>query len=179
MALAAALEYADELSGLVLLAPAAYPSESGQSWTILTHVPLLGNLLVKTLTPLIGRGIVKASLREAYYPEPVQKDYLRLAEVLWTRPEQVKACAFDDRTLNASLQVLGKGYAEIRLPVVIVTGDSDLLLEPESQAHRLHRAIPGSELIVLRQAGHQIPQTRPESVIDAIELGWELAARQG
>jgi pimeloyl-ACP methyl ester carboxylesterase len=178
LALAAALKYEDELSGLVLLAPAAYPSESNEWWTVLPHIPWLGSLLVKTFAPLIGRGIVRESLKEAYHPEPVQEDYLRSAAILWTRPEQVKACAADDRSLNDSLEVLSERYAEIRLPVVIVTGDSDLLLEPKSQSHRLHQTIPGSELIVLQGTGHQIPQTRPESVIDAIELGWELARRR-
>jgi pimeloyl-ACP methyl ester carboxylesterase len=80
--------------------------------------------------------------------------------------------------LNDSLKVLSERYADIRLPVVIVAGDSDLLLEPKSQSHRLHQTIPGSELIVLPRTGHQIPQTRPQSVINAIELGWELAARR-
>jgi pimeloyl-ACP methyl ester carboxylesterase len=178
MALAAALKYEEELSGLVLLAPAAYPSDSNEWWTVVPHIPWLGNLLVKLFAPLIGRGIVRESLKEAYHPEPVQEDYLRSAAVLWTRPEQVKACAADDRSLNDSLKVLSERYAEIRLPVVIVAGDSDLLLEPNSQSHRLHQTIPGSELVVLQRTGHQIPQTRPESVINAIELGWELAARR-
>ena len=178
VALAAALKYEEELSALVLLAPAAYPSDSNAWWTVVPHIPWLGNLLVKMFAPLIGRGIVRASLKEAYHPEPVQEDYLRSAAVLWTRPEQVKACAADDRSLNESLKVLSERYAEIRLPVVIVAGDSDLLLEPNSQSHRLHQTIPGSELVVLQRTGHQIPQTRPQSVINAIELGWELAARR-
>ena len=178
VALAAALKYEDELSGLVLLAPAAYPSDSNEWWTVVPHIPWLGNLLVKMFAPLIGRGIVRASLKEAYHPEPVQENYLRSAAVLWTRPEQVKACAADDRSLNDSLKVLSERYAEIRLPVVIVAGDSDLLLEPNSQSRRLHQTISGSELVVLQRTGHQIPQTRPESVINAIELGWELAARR-
>jgi pimeloyl-ACP methyl ester carboxylesterase len=178
LALAAALKYEDELSGLVLLAPAAYPSASNEWWTVVPRIPWLGNLLVKIFAPLIGRGIIKESLKEAYHPEQVQKDYMRSAAMLWTRPEQVKACAADDRSLNDSLKVLSERYADIRLPVVIVAGDSDLLLEPKSQFHRLHQTIPGSELIVLQRTGHQIPQTRPQSVINAIELGWELAARR-
>ena len=176
LALAAAIEYEDELSGLVLLAPAAYPSDSSEWWSILPNVPLLGNLVIKTLTPLIGRGIVKYGLKDAYHPEPVQQDYLRLAEALWTRTERVRACVYDERTLSASLRVLSQHYSEIRLPVVIVTGDSDLLLKPDEHARLLHRTIPGSKLVVLPRTGHQIPQTHPESVIEAIEIAWELTA---
>ena len=177
LALAMALEHEEELSGLVLLAPAAYPSGSAQWWAALPHLPVLGSLFLKALTPLIGRRIVKDSLKEAYHPDPVQEDYLQAAESLWTRPDQVKACAHDDRSLNGSLASLSARYAEIQLPVVIVTGDSDRLLKPEEQADRLHRTIRGSELIRLPQTGHQIPQTHPESVIEAIEMAWELAGR--
>ena len=176
LALAAAIEYEDELSGLVLLAPAAYPSDSSEWWSILPFIPLLGNLFVKTLTCLFGPGMVRDGLRKAYHPEPVQEDYLQLAEALWTRPEQVRACAYDEKTLSASLRVLRQHYAEIRLPVVIVTGDSDLVLKPDEHARPLHRTIPGSKLVVLPRTGHQIPQTRPESVIEAIEIAWELTA---
>ena len=177
LALAMALEHEEELSGLVLLAPAAYPSDA-QWWTTLLHVPVLGDLFLKALTPLIGRRIIKDSLKDAYHPEPVQEDYLQAAELLWTRPDRVKACANDDRSLERSLKSLSGRYAEIRLPVVIVTGDSDLLLKPEDQANRLHQTIRDSKLIRLAQTGHQIPQTHPESVVEAIEIAWALAAHR-
>ena len=178
VALAMALQHEDELSGLVLLAPAAYPSRSSQWWAALPHTPLLGTVFLKALTPLIGRHIIKVNLRDAYHPEPLQEEYLQAAELLWTKPEQVKACAHDDRSLNDSLNRLSSRYAEIQLPVVIVTGDSDLLLKAEEQADRLHRTIRGSELIRLPRTGHQIPHTHPESVIEAIEMVWDLANRR-
>ena len=178
VALAMALQYEDELSGLVLLAPAAYPSRSSQWWAALPHAPLLGTVFLKALTPLIGRHIIKVSLRDAYHPEPLQEEYLQAAALLWTRPEQVKACAHDDRSLNDSLNRLSNRYAEIQLPVVIVTGDSDLLLKAEEQADRLHRTIRRSELIRLPRTGHQIPHTHPESVSEAIEMVWDLANRR-
>jgi hypothetical protein len=42
VALAAAVEYASELSGIVLLAPAAYPSVSVEWWSYFPRVPWLG-----------------------------------------------------------------------------------------------------------------------------------------
>ncbi|MCU1268695.1 MAG: putative rane protein [Acidobacteria bacterium] len=177
VALAMALQHEEDLSGLLLLAPAAYPSGSSQWWVTLPDWPLLGRVFLKTLTPLIGRRLIKDSLRDAYHPEPVQQDYLQAAEVLWTRPDQVKACAHDDQSLNESLSRLSNHYAEIKVPVVIVTGDSDRLLKPEDQADRLHRAIQGSELVRLPQTGHQIPHTHPKSVIEALKRTWELVAQ--
>lgn len=177
VALAMALERQEDLAGLVLLAPAAYPGDTAQWWTLLPNVPWLGNFFLKTLTPLLGRRIVSSSLKEAYHPQPVQEDYAQAAAALWTRPEQIRACASDDRSLDGSLNLLSERYPEIRLPVVIVTGDSDLLVKPEEHACRLHQSISGSKLIRLQGVGHQIPQTRPESVVEAIEMTWDLDAR--
>lgn len=175
LALNMAVQSEADLAGLVLLAPAAYPSESSQWWTALLHVPVFADLFLRTLTPLIGRGIVRESLKEAYHPQPLQEEYLQAAEAMWTRPEQVRACAYDDKSLNASLKILSKRYKEIRLPLVIVTGDSDLLVDPE-EAYQLHKTIPGAELINLQDTGHQILQTRPESVVQAIDRAWDMAA---
>ncbi len=51
-----------------------------------------------------------------------------------------------------------------------MTGDSDALVKPERQAYRLHQDVPGSRLLVLAGTGHQIPQTRPEEVAEAVRL---------
>ena len=174
MALAMALECEEEISGLVLLAPAAYSSGSSNWWTPLAHVPWLGPLCIKTLTRVIGRHLIKESLRSAYHPQDIQTEYLKTAELLWLRPEQVKACADDDRSLNESLDRLRHRYPKIQLPVVIVTGDSDLLVKPEEHAERLHRTISGSRLIRLTETGHQILHTRPEAVCEAIKTAMRL-----
>ena len=170
--LAAALAYEEELSGIVLLAPAAYPSVRIEWWSLLPHVPVLGQFVVHALTPLIGRAFVKTSLKEAYHPQDVQQDYAEQSAEMWTRPQRVRACAYDERSLRSSLKSLSPRYSDITLPVVIVTGSGDLLLEPHKHAFQLHKTIKGSELVVLQRTGHQLPQTRPDSVIDAIEAAW-------
>jgi pimeloyl-ACP methyl ester carboxylesterase len=172
LVLAAAVAYGSELSGIVLLAPAAYESVRAEWWSLLPHVPVLGNFIVNTLTPLVGRSLVKESLKEAYYPQAVHEEYAQRCVELWTRPGQIRACAYDERTLSASLRVLSNHYSEIQLPVVIVTGSHDLLLEPKKHAYPLQQAIKHSKLVVLPQTGHQLPQTCPDAVISAIDVVW-------
>ncbi|HJP95612.1 MAG TPA: alpha/beta fold hydrolase [Pyrinomonadaceae bacterium] len=175
LVLAVAVAYQEDLSGIVLLAPAAYPTVSIEWWSLVPHVPVAGRFVVNTLTPLMGRAIVQESLKKAYHPQAVQNEYAQQCVRMWTRPEQVRACAYDERTLRSSLKVLSPRYSDIELPVVIVTGAADLLVEPEQHAYPLHRAIKGSELIVLPETGHELPQTRPDSVINAIETVWRVA----
>jgi pimeloyl-ACP methyl ester carboxylesterase len=175
LVLAAAVGYGNDLSGIVLLAPAAYPNVRVEWWSLLPHVPILGKFVVNTLTPLVGRAIVKKSLKEAYHPQAVHEDYAQRSAEMWTRPNQVRACAYDERTLGASLKVLSQQYSDIQMPVVIVTGSADLLLEPKKHAYRLHKAIKDSKLVVLPLTGHQLPQTRPNDVIEAIGVAWDAA----
>jgi pimeloyl-ACP methyl ester carboxylesterase len=70
--------------------------------------------------------------------------------------------------LRGSLQVLSQRYAEIKLPVAIVTGDADRVVDPKDHAFPLHETIKHSELIVLPNTGHQLPQTQPDAIVAAI-----------
>jgi len=175
LVLAAATAYENDLSGIVLLAPAAFPTVSIEWWSLLPHVPVLGKFFVKTLAPLVGRSLVKESLKEAYHPQDVHDDYAERSVELWTQPDQIRACAYDERTLRASLKTISQHYSRIKMPVAIVTGSGDRILEPGKHAYPLQKAIKHAKLVVLPDTGHQLPQTRPEAVIFAINEVWREA----
>jgi pimeloyl-ACP methyl ester carboxylesterase len=177
LVLAAAVAYGEELSGIVLLAPAAYPSARVEWWSLVPHVPLIGRFVVNRLTPYLGRAFVTRSLKQAYDPQDVQHDYAEKSAEMWMTPGRVMACAYDERTLRASLKDLSQSYSAIEMPVVIVTGSADRLLDPKDHAYPLQQTIRNSQLIVLPETGHQLPQTQPEAVISAIDLVWAAASR--
>ena len=177
LVLAAAVTYASDFSGIVLLAPAAYPTVSIEWWSLLPHVPVLGKFFVKTLTPFVGRALVKESLKEAYHPQDVHDDYADRSAEMWTKPDQIRACAYDERTLRASLKSISQHYSSIKIPVAIVTGSDDRILEPAKHAYPLQKAIKNSKLVVLPDTGHQLPQTRPEAVLFAINEVWREVER--
>ncbi|HYR78162.1 MAG TPA: alpha/beta hydrolase [Pyrinomonadaceae bacterium] len=195
LALAYALEFPDDLSGLVLLAPAVYESDDGVSFlSKLPGFPIIGDIVNFLFTPLIGPWLVRTDVTKAFAPDPIPKNYLRHVLSEWTRPKKVKWYSIDDALLNESLPKLSLRYAELiksnhresdsfdssradsvsersrlRVPVSIVTGDSDLIVPAIENAHRLYKALPHSELVVLEKTGHQIPFTRPDAVVDAID----------
>ena len=175
LVLAAAVAYANELSGIVLLAPAAYPSLRVEWWSFLPHVPVIGKFVVKRLTPFLGRAFVRKNLRQAYEPQDMQHDYAEQSAEMWMKPDHIRACAYDERTLGASLKILSQHYRNIELPVVIVTGSADRLLNPNEHAYPLQKTIRNSKLIVLPDTGHQLPQTKPDDVISAIDAAWAAA----
>ena len=65
---------------------------------------------------------------------------------------------------------MSQQYSEIKIPVVIVTGDEDKIVSPKENAYRLQNVIPGSQLIELKNTGHEIPQTHPDSIGAALRL---------
>ena len=195
LALAYALEFPDDLAGLVLLAPAVYESDDGVSFlSKLPGFPIIGDVVNFLFTPLIGPWLVRTDVTKAFAPDPIPKNYLRHVLSEWTRPKKVKWYSVDDALLNESLPKLSLRYAELiksnhresnsidsspadsvsnksclRMPVSIVTGDSDLIVPATENAHRLYKALPHSELVVLEKTGHQIPFTRPDAVVAAID----------
>lgn len=170
LALAYALEFQDDLAGLVLLAPAAYESDDGVSFlTKLPAWPVVGDVINFLFTPLLGAWVVREDLQKAFAPDSVPKHYLRHGLSEWTRPKKVKWYSVDDALLNASLPKLAMRYSNIRVPTVIVTGDSDLIVPAKENAHRLYEALPQGDLVVMEKTGHQIPYTRPDAVVDAID----------
>jgi pimeloyl-ACP methyl ester carboxylesterase len=170
LALAYALDFPRDVSGLVLLAPAAYLSDDGVSFiSKLPALPVIGDIVNFLFTPLVAASVVRSDLKKAFAPEPVPPHYLRSVLSEWTRPRKVKWYSIDDALLNASLPGLSERYQEIATPVAIITGDSDLIVPAKENAHRLHESLPSSRLHVLPQTGHQIPFTHPEAVVEAIQ----------
>ena len=171
LALAYTLNYPDDVSGMVLLAPAAYP-DKGESRFLrfASRPPLIGDFSLALGKPFLGRHILKQALAQAFYPQAVPNSYLKTACALWLGRRQVKAYIEDESALNNSLQRMNRRYSEIAVPVVIVTGDKDRIVSAKDNANRLHAAVTGSQLIELKDTGHEIPQTHPESIYSALSL---------
>ena len=63
---------------------------------------------------------------------------------------------------------LSAQYGSLSIPVAIMTGDGDKIIEPE-QADRLRRALPDGTLQILHGIGHMIHHVATRQVVDAID----------
>jgi pimeloyl-ACP methyl ester carboxylesterase len=170
LALVYALMFPHELSGAVLLAPAAYESDDGVSFLgKLPGWPVIGDVLNFVFTPLVGAWLVRTDIAKAFAPDPVPDKYLRHVLSEWTRPKKVKWYSVDDALLVDSLPKFAERYPEISVPLAIVAGDSDQIVPTEQNAGRLNQALPHSHFSLLPQTGHQIQFTRPDAVLSAID----------
>ena len=60
-------------------------------------------------------------------------------------------------------------YRELRMPVVIVAGGEDRVVDVGRHAVRLREQIPGSELRLVPGAGHMVHHAVPGQVAEAVE----------
>jgi len=171
LALAYAVDYPKELSAIVLLAPAAY-ADGGpdQFMRAVLKTPVIGDVSLTMGRVILGKQLLKKELRKAFYPDSVPDEYLRHASASWLGHKQVRAILEDEYDLDQELKKISKHYSEITIPVVIVTGDHDKVVSAEHNAIRLKTSISQSQLIELKNTGHQIPQTHPESIYKALSL---------
>jgi pimeloyl-ACP methyl ester carboxylesterase len=178
LVLAYALAYGDEVGGVVTLAGAAYewPTPVDLKYR-LAHWPLIGRLAGHTLPMPLAQLLADAAVASAFAPEPVPASYDAAPWPLSLRPESYLANAEDVGGLKPFLREQSRRYGDIRVPLVILTGDSDSVVSPALHSAALHRAVPHSEQIVLRGAGHPLPYSHPRAVIAAIDRAQTLAQR--
>jgi phosphatidylglycerol lysyltransferase len=160
----------EEIAGIVLLGAWLYGSD--ESLPLLFKVPqlpLIGPLIVYTLLPIVKSLLIRMTLGEAFSPDPIPSDYERAANALWQRwPWQTHLFVAENESDRPFLTALEPNYPDIKVPVIILTGDSDKVVPPERHSYRLHRELPASELIVMPNTGHEVQQTRQAEVIEAI-----------
>jgi len=171
LALSYALQYPTEVSALILVAPAAYPDAGeGRLLQAINKPPVIGDVPLLLGRSFLGRHILKGILRRAFSPQPLPEKYFGLVASSWLGRKQLKAYLDDESSLNASLRKLSKRYSEISIPVVILTGDHDQIVSPRENAYRLKDSIANSQLVELKDTGHEIPQTHPESISNTLSL---------
>ena len=64
----------------------------------------------------------------------------------------------------AAAEGLAGRYAELNLPLAIVAGAGDEVVDPDRHARRLARELPGSTLHEIPDAGHMVHHTEPNRV---------------
>jgi pimeloyl-ACP methyl ester carboxylesterase len=169
VALNYALEYPSQVAGLVLLAPSAYAEGfSVFPMFYIPDIPLLGWLFLHMVWPPLARMGASLFYGGMFAPDSPPDIVVKTMAGFAVRRTYFRALAAEVKRLPRDLRRQSRRYEEIRIPVVIVTGEADQVDPPEQQAYRLHRAIPHSQLITLEETGHVIHYGHPHVVMDAI-----------
>ncbi|WP_292932458.1 alpha/beta hydrolase [Noviherbaspirillum sp.] len=178
VAIALALQSPDYVKSLVLLSGYYYPT-ARLDVPLLSPpaIPIIGDLLRYTISPLIGRMIWPAMKRRIFSPAPIPERFSSDFPVWMTlRPSQLRASAGDAAMMIPAAYSLHDRYRELAMPVVIMAGDGDKHADMHVHSEALHQDIPHSTLHVTRGAGHMIHHLVPEEVMRAIDEAAEAAS---
>jgi pimeloyl-ACP methyl ester carboxylesterase len=143
-------------------------------------VPLLGGILRHTVLPALVLRIAPALLRRIFAPHPVTSNFSTAFPIaMAARPGHLRASASDTALMNASAAALLSRCHELAIPVILVAGTEDRMVDTELHSARLQRQIKGSLLRRLRGRGHMIHHTDTEEVAAEIQAALSAAARSG
>ncbi len=169
VALALAQERPALVAGLVLVSGYYYPSVRLDVLTGTPALPVLGDLMRYTVSPLVGRLMWPFVVKRAFSPNPVPDSFRRYPKWMSLRPGQLRAEAAETALMIPSAAVLQRHYPELRMPVEILGGDGDKIATTGHNAERLHEAIAHSKLTVLPDTGHMLQHVAQPALLQAVQ----------
>jgi pimeloyl-ACP methyl ester carboxylesterase len=171
VALALAIAHPDTVRGLVLASGYYYPTARADVLLLSgPAIPVLGDIVRFTLSPMLGRLMWRKLLHRIFGPNPVPRKFAGFPKEMALRPSQIRAAAEETALMIPQAMRLRRGYRGLKMPVVIVAGENDRIVDFGRQSARLHSELPHSELLCVAHNGHMIHQTATDRVAHAIEL---------
>jgi pimeloyl-ACP methyl ester carboxylesterase len=169
VALALAMNYPRQVKALVLASGYYYPTARADV-VILSPpaIQVIGDILSYTISPLLSRVMWPLLLRKIFGPSPVPKKFDGFPEEMAVRPSQIRASAAESALMIPSASRLQNEYHQLQMPVVIVAGAEDRLIDWEQSA-RLNADISGSTFRCVPRTGHMVHQTETAEIIAAID----------
>ena len=171
VALALALDHPEDVRRLVLLGGYYYPTARVDALlTAPVALPLLGDVMRYTVTAVSARLLLKGLVRAMFAPRDVPSDFMAtLSREMMVRPIQLRANAEDAAFMIPQAKASAARHQELRMPVAILAGAQDKVIDVEANAERLHREIGGSTLVIVAGAGHMVHHAAPDEVVAAID----------
>ena len=178
VALALAQRHPERVAGLALVAPLTHMVESVSAAFkgLEISTPWVRALVAWTLAVPASIARRDEILALVFGPEPVPRDYgTRGGGLLALRPSQFIAASTDLAAIPEDLPGMMQRYGTMRLPVSILYGRGDRILDPHQQGEALATELPGAQLTLI-DGGHMLPVTAPERTAQFIR---DAAIRAG
>jgi len=170
VAVALALKYPHKVQALILASGYYFPNARADVLILSPPaIPLIGDLLSHTISPILSRLMWPFLLRKIFGPRQVPRKFKGFPEEMAVRPSQIRAGAAESALMIPSVHTLRKDYRQLQMPVAIVAGAEDRLIECEQSA-KLHRDISHSTLRCVPNTGHMVHQTATAEIMSAIDM---------
>jgi pimeloyl-ACP methyl ester carboxylesterase len=108
-------------------------------------------------------------MAKIFSPRPVPAKFEGFPKEMALRPSQIRASAAESALMIPDAFYFHGQYADLKMPVVIVAGDEDRVVDIDTQSTRLHHDVFQSKFHRVRGAGHMVHQTAPSIIMSAID----------
>jgi pimeloyl-ACP methyl ester carboxylesterase len=171
-----ALLYPEDTRGIVAASGYYYPNRRADALLALSAtLPIIGPVMRNTLLPVEGALFGRLAVKLLFHPSPVPESYAVFPAAMALRPWQLRAAGEDGRSLRPWAKRAIPHYGSIKVPVVVVAGAEDHMVDPDGHSRRLHNDIPGSRLHLWPATGHMVHHSRAAEVIEAIDEVFGMA----
>ncbi len=167
VALDIALDQPDCAGALALISPATHPAASTPAvfrGLSLLRSPTLSRFLARTLATPVGLLARRWGVRQVFAPESAPADFgTRGGGLLALRPGNIVASSADlmAATRREDIDSMTSRYGTLRIPVGILFGRSDPILDWHAQGEVMKRKLPSLDLEIV-EGGHMLPVTQPD-----------------
>lgn len=171
VAVAYALDHSAAVQGLVLLGGYYFPSARIDALlTAPVALPVLGDAMRYTVTALASRAMLNKAVSAMFMPRAVPgRFFSAVPRELMLRPIQLRANAEDAAFMIPAAAVARTRHVALdRLPVLIMAGTDDLVVDPEAHSMRLHDELPHSELRLVRDTGHMVHYVAQDAITEVV-----------
>lgn len=179
VAVALAHQYPGLVRGLVLASGYYYPTVRTDVVGMSTPAaPLVGDVIRYSISPIVSRLLWPLMLKKIFGPQPVPAKFSGFPDAMAVRPSQIRASASESALMIPDAFRARGSYRELRMPVAIIAGADDRLIDTEAQSARLHREILHSSFDRIRGVGHMVHQSATADVLAAIDKAGPSMARR-
>ena len=166
IALAIALDHPDCAGALALISPATHPMSAPPGAFRALAIPRPARRLVSwTLATPAGMLARNWTVRQVFAPEPAPADFAtRGGGLLALRPTNVYASSSDMMAatrLKQDIESMTRRYGSLDIPVGILFGHSDRILDWREHGEAMKRELPSLDLEIV-EGGHMLPVTQPD-----------------
>jgi len=170
VAVALALKYPTLVRGLVLASGYYYPTARMDVIALSAPaVPLAGDVMSHTISPIVSRVMWPIMLKKIFGPQSVPSKFDGFPKEMAVRPSQIRTSAAESALMIPDAFGFQHEYAQLKMPVSIIAGEDDRLIDIDRQSSRLHDDISQSTLHRVPNNGHMVHQTATNAIMSAID----------
>jgi len=171
VAIALASRHPASVEALILASGYYFPTARTDAMMAMAGpaIPGFGDILSHTISPILSRLMWPAMLRQLFGPKSVPQKFDGFPKALAVRPSQLRAGAAEAALMVPAAMLSAKTYGELAMPVTILAGEDDRLIDIDEQSGRLHDEIKHSKMRRVPNAGHMIQQSDTADLMAAVD----------